>query len=135
MSNDIKFAYVNKHFRIKAEKSNMMRPFIHFHASYFSSRFYQVRSYLKAAQKLPVKIEVSLPRNEGKSKNFFILRFFFLSNYTWYNDPIKVYLKMQTYHHWLRSFFCTIVLKVNHIWCWLMWHFFSNASSFFPSRI
>ena len=29
-------------------------------------RYYQVRSSVKATPKVPVKIEVSLPRNEGK---------------------------------------------------------------------
>lgn len=29
-------------------------------------RFYQIRCHMKAAPKLPVKIEVSIPRNEGE---------------------------------------------------------------------
>ena len=35
-----------------------------FHFNIF--RYYQVRSSVKATPKVPVKIEVSLPRNEGK---------------------------------------------------------------------
>ena len=38
----------------------------------FLFRFYQIRSYIKSATKLPFKFEVSLPKNKGK---FFDIEF------------------------------------------------------------
>ena len=51
----------------------------------FFFRYYQIRSHVKATPKIPVKVEVSLPRNQGLF-TFICLTFFFAI--------VKIFVKM-----------------------------------------